>query len=143
MSEPFVLDNFLPYRFAVAVKTVSRRFSKLYSDQFGISIAEWRIISVVGQESNLSAEQVCDRTTMEKVAVSRAVAKMLDKQILEREFSQQDRRRSELNLSAKGRAIYQKIIPIAQQFEHDLMSDFSDEERALMSRVLEKLIRGT
>ena len=50
---------------------------------------------------------------MDKVAVSRAVSRLLDKNYLLRQLHGQDRRRSELKLSAKGRAVFDQIVPLA------------------------------
>ena len=136
MSDQFILEKFIPYRLSVVARNVSVQFSENYFEQFNISIAEWRVIAVVGQQDELSAEDVSERTTMEKVAVSRAVAKLLDKSIVTRKFSTEDRRRSQLSLSEKGVEIYQKIVPAAFQFEQNLLKDFSQEEREVLNKLL-------
>lgn len=141
MPNQLVLEKYLPYQLAVAAKSISLKFSEKYCLQFDISVSEWRVLAAVGEQAKLSAEEVCDKTTMEKVAVSRAVAKLLDKSMLVRKFSEQDRRRSELSLSEQGMSVYQQIIPAALQFQKSLLDDFSEAEIELLEKVLSKLSR--
>ena len=53
------------------------------------------------------------RPKMDKVPVSRAVTKLLDKGLLKRDFSGDDRRRSILHLSEAGYGMYAQIVPLA------------------------------
>lgn len=76
---------------------------------------------------------------MDKVAVSRAVAKLLDTGRLLREFDEDDRRRSVLRLSEAGYAIYDQIVPLALGFERQLLGDMDATERALLFRLLDRL----
>lgn len=85
------------------------------------------------------ANQVAQRTAMDKVAVSRAVAKLLDTGRLLREFDEDDRRRSVLRLSEAGYAIYDQIVPLALGFERQLLGDMDATERALLFRLLDRL----
>ncbi len=57
-------------------------------------------MAVLAMTPDLSAAQVPERTAMDKVAVSRAVASLLAKNRLERKIAPGDRRRSMLQLSS-------------------------------------------
>jgi len=76
---------------------------------------------------------------MDKVAVSRAVTKLIKSGVIDRRFADVDRRRSILNLSDKGRAVHDEIAPLALQMEADLLEDLTDEERDVLDRVIDKL----
>ena len=133
------LDSFLPYRLSVLANTVSRSIAQLYADRFGMTIHEWRVMAVLGTYAPLSARAVAERTAMDKVQVSRAVARMLQSGIVDRRADQDDRRRSHLRLSAKGRRIYAQIVPLALAVEADLLGALSDSERTTLDRLLTKL----
>ena len=96
-------------------------------------------MAVLGRYPDLSANQVAQRTAMDKVAVSRAVAKLLDSGRLLRAFDDDDRRRSVLRLSEAGHAIYDQIVPLALGFEQHLLGDIPADERALLFRLLDRL----
>ena len=74
-----------------------------------------------------------------KVAVSRAVASLLAAGRLAREFDDEDRRRSVLQLSEEGLAVYDQVVPLALDFERHVLEGMPEAERALLFRLLDRL----
>ena len=133
------LEHFLPYRLSVLSNRISSAIAREYSTRFGLAVTEWRVMAILGRYPGLSANQVAQRTAMNKVAVSRAVARLLEAGRIEREFDEDDRRRSVLRLSAAGYAIYDQIVPQALQFERRLLADMSENERHCLFDLLDRL----
>lgn len=133
------LEHFLPYRLSVLSNRVSGAIARVYSERFGLSITEWRVMAVLGRYPDLSANEVAQRTAMDKVAVSRAVARLLESGRLQRDIHDDDRRRSVLRLSDAGYTIYDQIAPLALSFERRLLGDLDESERALLFRLLDRL----
>jgi len=133
------LEHFLPYRLSVLSNRVSHAISTIYVDRFELSVTEWRVMAVLGRFPGLSANQVAERTAMDKVAVSRAVAKLIAAGRLEREIHGNDRRRSVLTLSDEGYRIYDVVSPTALAFEARLLEGFDDADRNLLYRLLDRL----
>ena len=133
------LEHFLPYRLSVLSNRASSAIAREYSARFDLGITEWRVMAVLGRYPGLSANQVAQRTAMDKVAVSRAVARMLDNGRLLREVDDDDRRRSVLRLSAAGQAIYEQIVPLALGYEKLILAGMSRSERELLFRLLDRL----
>ncbi len=138
-NETIYLAEFLPYRLSVLSNRISRAIADGYEEKFQLSLPEWRVMAVLGEESDLSAAQVAERTAMDKVAVSRAVNKLIDAGRLERHFSPEDKRRSVLTLSATGRNIYRDVIPIALSYEEKILDKLTTEEKKALHGLLEKL----
>jgi len=138
-SESLQLSKFLPYRLSVLSNRISRAIADGYEEQFQLTLAEWRTMAVLGEESDLSAGQVAERTAMDKVAVSRAVNKLLEAGRIERQFSSEDKRRSVLTLSKNGHEIYKAIAPMALGYEESLLKHLSEEEQDLLDSLLKKL----
>lgn len=135
------LDHFLPYRLSVLSNRVSQGVARLYQARFGFGITEWRVIAVLGRYPELSANAVAERTAMDKVAVSRAVAHLLERGLLLREMHGDDRRRSVLTLSEAGYRIYDEIVPLALERERRLLATLSAEERAQLDKLIDKLAK--
>ena len=133
------LEHFLPYHLSVLSNRVSGTIARIYTERFQLSITEWRVMAVLGRYSGLSANEVAQRTAMDKVAVSRAVARLLDAGRLDREIHGDDRRRSVLKLSEAGYRIYDEVAPLALAFERRLLDGIDDQERAVLFRLLDKL----
>lgn len=140
MSEqPLKLADFLPYRLSVLSNRISRDIADGYEERFQLTLPEWRVMAILGEEPDLSAGQVAERTAMDKVAVSRAVNKLLEQGRIERHFANEDKRRSVLALSPSGEEIYREIIPIALGYEEKLLEQLSDGEKAQLEALLSKL----
>lgn len=140
MKDDLILEEFLPYRLAITSHTVSTNIARVYEKRFGVSIPEWRVIAILGRFPGLSAVEVADRTFMDKVAVSRAVSKLIKNGRISREFADADRRRSILNLSEQGHEVHNEIAPLALQFERELLQDIGDKDFEYFSTVLEQIL---
>jgi len=140
MDDELQLENYLPYRLAVLSSTVSATVARAYDKRFGVSIPEWRVIAVLGRFPGLSAVEVAGRTLMDKVAVSRAVTKLIKNGRIDREFADIDKRRSILNLSEEGKKLHDEIAQLALQFERDLLQGFSREEIDDLNNIMERLL---
>jgi DNA-binding MarR family transcriptional regulator len=133
------LDRFLPYRLSVLSNLVSGAIADAYQRRFGLSIPEWRVLAVLARYPGLSAAEVAERTRMDAVAVSRAVARLLAAGRLRRATSRDDRRRSVLTVSAAGLAVYREVAPIALGYERELLAALGPEARTALDGLLEAL----
>jgi DNA-binding MarR family transcriptional regulator len=140
------LDAFTPYRLSVLTNRVSGAIARHYSDRFGLTIPEWRVMAVLGQIKDgapgLSGREVADRTAMDKVQVSRAVASLLSNRRLTRVAHARDGRVAHLALSAQGRAIYNQVVPFALALEKQFLSVLTAAERRAFDALLVKLSDG-
>ena len=134
------LDRFLPYRLSVLSNIVSTAISGAYEERFGLTIPEWRVIAVLAMTPGLSAAEVAQRTAMDKVAVSRAVASLLRARRVVRQTARADRRRSLLRLSAAGRKVYAQVVPVALDYERDLLAPLSRKDREVVDRAIRILL---
>lgn len=134
-----VLDNFWPYRLSVISNRISDAIARQYSDRFGLSVPEWRVMAVLGGMPGLSAREVAQRTAMDKVRVSRAVANLVVEGRVLRRTDAQDGRITRLSLTPRGQDIYDQIVPMALKLEEEFFSALSAEDRDLLDRVMAKL----
>jgi DNA-binding MarR family transcriptional regulator len=134
------LDRFLPYRLSLLTNTVSASIAQAYSTRHNLTIPEWRVIAVLARTPGLSAADVAGRTGMDKVAVSRAVTRLLRHRRLRRRQAASDRRRSRLELSAAGRSVYHQIAPWALRYERELLMALAPKESRLLDAALTKLL---
>ena len=135
------LERFLPYRLSVLANTVSATIAGEYASQHDLSIPEWRVMAVLAHEPGLAAAEVADRTAMDKVAVSRAVSRLLQRRRIARRQAEDDRRRSSLQLTPAGLAVYRQVSPAALAYEGRLLDCLSETERRNLDGVMERLLR--
>ena len=140
MIDELILDQFMPYRLARLSSTVSTAVAREYAKQFGLSIPEWRVIAILGRSPGLSAVEVAEQTFLDKVAVSRAVTKLIKAGRIDRQFADADRRRSILNLSEQGRDVHDGVATLALKFERELLDGLDDEDIEKFNRVMDRLL---
>ncbi|MCW8127153.1 MarR family winged helix-turn-helix transcriptional regulator [Microbulbifer halophilus] len=134
------LEKFLPYRLSVLSNRVSNAIAQAYGTRFELTIPAWRVMAILGRFPDLSAADLVEQTAMDKVAISRAVSSLFKNDYISRSEDPSDRRRQVLNLTELGREVYERIVPLAQQYENDLMSSLSPEERQQLDSIIEKLM---
>jgi DNA-binding MarR family transcriptional regulator len=139
VQAPLALDRFLPYRLSVLANTVSSSIARVYARRFGLSVPEWRVMAVLGMAPPLTAGEVCGRTAMDKVRVSRAVARLMRAGLIDRRTDDGDRRRAFLALSRKGRKVYGEIIPLALDAEAQLLAALDTDETRRLDALIAKL----
>lgn len=141
MAEPDLLDleHFLPYRLSVLSNRISQEIARLYARRFGLAVTEWRVLAVLGRHPDLSARELAERTAMDKVAVSRAIASLVQAGRLERETHDNDRRRAVLRLSPAGQAIYADVAPLALAYQRRLLAGLGERERDALQALLTRL----
>jgi len=134
------LEKFLPYRLSVLSNTVSSAIAAAYFMNFGLSIPEWRVMAVLAANPGLSAAEVTARTAMDKVAVSRAVKSLIATGRLHRTTAPNDRRRNHLALTAAGERVYARVVPMALQYERNLVAPLSPRDLATLDRLVRVLL---
>lgn len=134
-----VLDAFLPYRLSILSNRVSRAIAARYAKALKLTIPEWRVIAVLGRTPGLTATEVSEATEMDKVAVSRAVSRLVSAGRLAVEIDARDARRQILSLSRPGEALYARIAPIALEVEQKLLCALSAQDRLRLDDLLSRL----
>ena len=134
------LERFLPYRLSVLSNTVSSAIAAAYFMNFGLSIPEWRVMAVLAANPGLSAAEVTARTAMDKVAVSRAVNALIATGRLHRTTAPKDRRRTHLALTSAGARVYARVVPMALQYERNLVAPLSARDLATLDRLVRVLL---
>jgi DNA-binding MarR family transcriptional regulator len=134
------LEQFLPYRLNVVSSLTSQALSSIYAQRYRIGVPEWRVLVTLGQYGVMTGKAIGAHSHMHKTKVSRAVALLERRKLVARRANRADMREAFLSLTPAGRAIYQDLAPIAQEFVARLAEDISAVDRATFERVLTLLI---
>ena len=81
-------------------------------------------------------------TAMDKVRVSRGVARLLQFERVRRDSDPSNRRRSKLYLSDTGQEVYEQIVPVAHAYEDKLMAGLDSDEVRTLENLLSKIESG-
>ena len=135
----FELQEFFPYQVRIFYKAVSQSVTDIYASLHGLSVQEWRVMAVLGNNQPLTASELVELSSMDKVQISRAIKKLEETNLLFRQEDPEDRRRIFLTLSRRGNDIFQELVPKVLQLEQDLLAGLTDEEQATLLGLMEKV----
>lgn len=137
---PLQLEHFLPYRLSILTNTISQTIASDYQRRYDLSVTEWRVMAVLARFEGLSAREVADHTAMDKVAVSRALSRLVEAGRVNRDTDDDDKRRSVLSLTQTGWAMHGEVAPMARAREREMLALLDAEERRWLKRILDKLL---
>lgn len=137
--ESFSLEAFTPYRLAVLARDVSRSLATVYSERFGLRIAEWRILAALAHFGPMPAGLVAERSSLDKPKVTRAVQQLVSRKLVTRRIASEDRRAVEIALTPKGRETFEAAAALAIEWEGQMLGALHAEEQRDFHRMLDVL----
>jgi len=133
------LEKFFPYRLAVLAEQVSLATAQVYRERFSLSRDDWRVLAALADQGEVRAADVKDRTTLDKMQVSRALARLEAAGLVARAADPDDGRAWRVRLLPAGTALYRKIVPMVQAREDYLLSDLTPQELEVLAGAIDKV----
>ena len=134
------LESFFPYRLAVAADAVSRSIAQVYGERFDLGRDEWRVLAALADAAMLRTSAVIERTTLDKVAVSRALVRLEGRGLVERRTDPEDGRGYLIRLRPAGRVLLGKLTPMVREREAFLLGGLDEAERRALDSALDKVL---
>jgi DNA-binding MarR family transcriptional regulator len=137
------LFKFVPFRLNRLAAEVSNALSVEYQDRYGLDIPEWRVLATLGfRKDPCSAQYIAQCTRTHKSTISRAVTSLMQRKLVERAENADDRREFRLQMTAKGKTLYEELIPKLLRREQEILSCLSVQERKDFAALLGKIEKG-
>jgi DNA-binding MarR family transcriptional regulator len=136
------LLSFMPFRLNRLAAEFSNALAADYA-RFGIDIPEWRVLATLGMhDAPKSANYVVRCTRTHKSRISRAVGQLTDLGFVERLESGDDRREIMLQLTPRGREVYEELLPLLLARERTLLSCLSPAQAGALDEIMLTLERS-
>jgi DNA-binding MarR family transcriptional regulator len=133
------LDQRVGYRFSNITKRLHQALAEMHVKRYGLSINNWRLMSVIAFFEPLSATELGQRTSLEPDKIARASDALVKRGYVIRRKDEKDRRKVALSLSAEGWRVHDKIELVASALEAEFLSVLTTEERETLDVALTKL----
>ena len=137
------LDHFLPYQLNVLASRVSNELAQVYAARFGLSVAEWRVIAHLAHNREVSVRDIQRRVDMDKSKVSRAATHLEETGLIKKRVNAQDRRLIKLVLTSKGERVFEQIVPLALDYQAQLLAKLSAAEASAFRAMVDRLLAAT
>jgi DNA-binding MarR family transcriptional regulator len=134
------LGTYLPY----LVNRVGQRFIARITpvlNEEGVDVQMWRVLIALYQHGARPVGALADVTSINLSTLSRLIGRMEGKKLVER-WRGEDARSVIVGLTPEGRAVTERIVPVAAELETEATDDFSEAELATLRQLLNKLYGG-
>ncbi|MBN8980689.1 MAG: winged helix-turn-helix transcriptional regulator [Rhizobiales bacterium] len=131
-------SRYIPALLLFVANKLASGASNTYRRQFGVGVTEWRILSLLANEPDCSAQRICEFFDLDKALVSRTLQVLAKSQIVSIHVDAY--RRRTINLTRKGLALHNRIIKVALSREERLLTGFTSSETDKLAEFLGRLL---
>ncbi|MEF9605476.1 MarR family transcriptional regulator, partial [Paracoccus sp. PXZ] len=136
------IESFFPYRLAVVAEAFSRQLVAVYGREYGLSREEWRLLFLLEDAGRIDSLALAGRTSLDKVQVSRAAARLEQKGLISRSIPGSDRRLREYAITESGRELFRRAFGAVAGRAEAVLQAMPAEDRMALERGLAALDRA-
>jgi DNA-binding MarR family transcriptional regulator len=132
------LGNYLPYLINRVGFALVASFTATL-EPYGLSIDMWRVLAALSNNNEQRQIDLVAMTSIDASTMSRLVTRLVRDGLVTRARSRTSSREVVVALSPKGRALVQRLIPIAQQLERTASAGLPTKDLAVLKRLLSQV----
>ena len=121
------LDDLLPYLMNRLVARLNQNLADSLRKR-GFTFQDWRVLAVLAAHEGANLTQLAEATVIPQPSVSRLAANLARRGYVSRRNGAKDSRIVQLFITPKGRAIYDRMLPLALAEYRAAMKGFSADE---------------
>lgn len=122
MHEPKSVIDLLTYRVLRLSNTFGLYAGRRYRDEFGVTMPEWRVMSIIAMCETTSAREISRILATDKAWVGLTVEALRKRGLVRTTADSKDRRRTLVTLSKQGAEIHDAILAIARRRQKRLLA---------------------
>jgi len=128
------------YRILLLANLIGQPFFGRFGKLYNMTLNDWRVIMVISENPGISITGICRKSGLHIMNVSRAVKGLeLHGRVLKK-VDPADRRRSVLELSEKGAALFLDIAPEGLDWAENVCATLDEDETKRFDSMLSKMI---
>jgi DNA-binding MarR family transcriptional regulator len=133
------LRNFVPYRITTLAALVRRELAKIYRDDPGLNEPEWKVMTTLAHFGPLPSGDIGHYVTLDRVAVSRALGRLIEMGLATRRNNPDDQRMFTVDLTPHAARIYDRMSAQALEIEETILQRLDQDEVRDLLRLLDKV----
>ena len=130
------LGNYLPYLINRVGFALVESFTADALKHNGLSIDMWRVLAALSNNGGQRQVDLVGMTSIDASTMSRLVSRLFRNGLVTRSRSAKSSREVVVELSPKGRALVQRLIPIAKKLEQTASAGLPAKDLAVAKRAL-------
>lgn len=134
------VDDFLTTRLSRVVLAMRRAATQSYAQAFGLTVPQWRLLSVLAQAGTLPFAELVVQATTDKALVSRTLRALEERGLVELQAEgPTPRKRLLCSITAAGQALHAQVMPQARRSQAALIRLMAPEERRAVYQALQRV----
>lgn len=108
-----------------------------YAEQFGLTMPEWRVLSVLAEARELPFGELVVRSATDKGQLSRTLKAMQERGLLE--LRSEAAKKVTCVATRAGLALYRKVMPVARRRQAEFIRQLDPQQRRAVYSAMHKL----
>jgi DNA-binding MarR family transcriptional regulator len=137
-------DEYLFYLLTQVANRRNRDFAPALGT-VGLSIPEWRAMSVMNRLDGCLMSELAEFTTVDRTTLTRTVDQLVRRGLVARHASERDRRQVMVALTDQGDRCFQSAVDALKAYNTRVLNGLSEREirtlRALLQRILMNVVQ--
>ena len=133
------LPNYVPYRITTLAALIRRAFAEIYRSDPGLNEPEWKVMTTLAHYGPLPSGDIGHYVTLDRVAVSRAVARLMALKLAKRTENRADQRTYMVGLTAQAARIYDRMAADALAVEEQVLTMLTEAEVRTLLGLIDKV----
>ena len=135
----FTNQYFIPHRLMLLARMLERETARDLQVGWNVTAAEWRALGYICTTGSSSAAEICVAFEVDRAEVSRAVARLVEAKLIQREQARNHDNRLALTPTAAGEAMYRDVQARRREYFEWILQDLDPGERQAFDEVLGKI----
>lgn len=128
------------YRMAFLTNFFRQPLLRAFELEYDLSRPEWTVLICLAYSDGLHQRDICEITEQPRNTISRAVARLVQRDRVASIADPADGRRTILTLRPAGRQLYEETMARAAAREREMLKALSASEHGQLVRLLDKLV---
>lgn len=143
MTLPRTWDLFggahLPHRLLLLARMIDRATAQQLQENFGLTLAEWRVLAFICSVGPASAADIGAAFDSDRAEVSRAVKRLIDAGLIERNSNEQNRKRQIISVLPSGQAVFERARKMRGDYFEAILQDIDGPGRDVLNDALRSI----
>jgi DNA-binding MarR family transcriptional regulator len=129
-------EYFIPHRIQMLTRMIDRETGRELQKHFNLSVADWRVLGFTNTFGSASAADICSAFEVDRAEVSRAVARLTEADLIERDRDPAHRGKKRISPTEKGKALFRRAVKMREDYFARIMQDLSAKDMDTLDKSL-------
>jgi DNA-binding MarR family transcriptional regulator len=148
LKQPLKHDDLLNYQLKRLLTLGGAPAIRLCEGRFGVARMEWRLLAALAEDGAMPLSALVSRTAIDQARVSRAVERLVGKQLVQRtpvaktalrQPGERAGSRQLLALTDAGHELYREMFPALARINSRIMAALDEDQARMLEDLLQRL----